>query len=170
MYSLYESPVWRVRLTPSVRLYSLYESPVWRVRLTPSVRLYSLYESPVCGNGFVEPGEQCDCGLPDDCKNPCCDASSCMLKEDAVCATGQCCDLSVSSVAGYRDKTGGLGRAEVQYGLVGCGLGMALVVLVTGEYVLAAALGHRSRPSSGLWEFLRVTGQCHCRTAEEIAV
>ena len=57
---------------------------------------HSLYESPVCGNGFVEPGEQCDCGLPEDCKNPCCDASTCMLKEDAVCGTGQCCDLTVS--------------------------------------------------------------------------
>ena len=70
------------------------------------MRLYSLYESPVCGNGFVEPGEQCDCGLPDDCKNPCCDASSCMLKEDAVCATGQCCDLSVSSSRGLRGQNG----------------------------------------------------------------
>ncbi|XP_043195148.1 disintegrin and metalloproteinase domain-containing protein 19-like [Amphibalanus amphitrite] len=55
----------------------------------------SLYESPVCGNGFVEPGEQCDCGLPDDCQNPCCDAPTCMLREGAVCATGQCCDLTV---------------------------------------------------------------------------
>ena len=23
----------------------------------------TLFDTPVCGNGFVEPGEQCDCGL-----------------------------------------------------------------------------------------------------------
>ena len=33
----------------------------------------TLFDSPVCGNGFVEPGEECDCGLRDHCDNPCCD-------------------------------------------------------------------------------------------------
>ncbi|XP_014254247.1 disintegrin and metalloproteinase domain-containing protein 28 [Cimex lectularius] len=54
----------------------------------------SLFDSPVCGNGFVEPGEQCDCGLKDRCTNPCCNASTCMLHSNASCATGECCDLS----------------------------------------------------------------------------
>ncbi|XP_068217843.1 uncharacterized protein [Palaemon carinicauda] len=53
----------------------------------------SLFDSPVCGNGFVESGEQCDCGLPDYCTNPCCNASACMLYANATCATGHCCDL-----------------------------------------------------------------------------
>lgn len=53
----------------------------------------SLFDSPVCGNGFVEPGEQCDCGLPDYCTNTCCNASTCMLYPNATCATGHCCDL-----------------------------------------------------------------------------
>ncbi|EZA52578.1 Disintegrin and metalloproteinase domain-containing protein [Ooceraea biroi] len=52
-----------------------------------------LFDSPVCGNGFVEPGEQCDCGLRDNCDNPCCDAITCMLHSNASCATGECCDL-----------------------------------------------------------------------------
>ncbi|KAH8267346.1 hypothetical protein KR018_011802, partial [Drosophila ironensis] len=52
-----------------------------------------LFESPTCGNGFVEPGEQCDCGLPEHCKNGCCDATTCMLHSNASCATGECCDL-----------------------------------------------------------------------------
>ncbi|XP_025834129.1 uncharacterized protein LOC112905610 [Agrilus planipennis] len=53
----------------------------------------ALFDSPVCGNGFVEPGEQCDCGLPEHCDNTCCNASSCMLYSNATCATGECCDL-----------------------------------------------------------------------------
>ncbi|XP_031787102.1 uncharacterized protein LOC100118678 [Nasonia vitripennis] len=52
-----------------------------------------LFDSPICGNGFVEPGEQCDCGLTMNCDNPCCDALTCMLHANASCATGKCCDL-----------------------------------------------------------------------------
>ncbi|XP_058455265.1 uncharacterized protein LOC131432768 isoform X2 [Malaya genurostris] len=52
-----------------------------------------LFDSPVCGNGFVEPGEQCDCGLPDFCDNSCCNPRTCMLHSNASCATGECCDL-----------------------------------------------------------------------------
>ena len=55
----------------------------------------SLFDSPVCGNGFVEPGEQCDCGLPEYCTNTCCNAVTCMLYPNATCATGHCCDLQV---------------------------------------------------------------------------
>ncbi|KAG5877205.1 hypothetical protein JTB14_017707 [Gonioctena quinquepunctata] len=54
----------------------------------------SLFDSPTCGNGFVEPGEQCDCGLPEHCDNFCCNATSCMLHSNASCATGECCDLT----------------------------------------------------------------------------
>ncbi|KAH8247169.1 hypothetical protein KR032_011605, partial [Drosophila birchii] len=53
-----------------------------------------LFESPTCGNGFVEPGEQCDCGLPKHCTNACCNAETCMLHSNASCATGECCDLA----------------------------------------------------------------------------
>uniref|UniRef100_T1JKJ7 Peptidase M12B domain-containing protein n=1 Tax=Strigamia maritima TaxID=126957 RepID=T1JKJ7_STRMM len=49
---------------------------------------------PVCGNGFVEHGEECDCGLPLFCHNPCCNASSCTLFANATCATGECCEIS----------------------------------------------------------------------------
>ncbi|KAL7727870.1 hypothetical protein ACLKA6_019437 [Drosophila palustris] len=52
-----------------------------------------LFDSPQCGNGFVEPGEQCDCGLPAHCENSCCNAHTCMLHSNASCATGECCDL-----------------------------------------------------------------------------
>ncbi|KAF4527483.1 hypothetical protein B566_EDAN017753 [Ephemera danica] len=66
-----------------------------------------LHESPVCGNGFVEPGEQCDCGLPEYCNNPCCNASACMLFANASCATGECCDLATCKPrrAGYKCRS-----------------------------------------------------------------
>ena len=53
----------------------------------------SLFDSPVCGNGFVEPGEECDCGLREHCDNPCCNPDTCTLFANATCATGECCDF-----------------------------------------------------------------------------
>ncbi|XP_075468372.1 disintegrin and metalloproteinase domain-containing protein 12 [Ascaphus truei] len=44
-----------------------------------------------CGNGYIEEGEQCDCGEPEECTNRCCNASTCMLSPEAVCAHGLCC-------------------------------------------------------------------------------
>lgn len=34
--------------------------------------LYSERQQSICGNGVVEPGEQCDCGWEEDCKDSCC--------------------------------------------------------------------------------------------------
>ncbi|XP_029465896.1 disintegrin and metalloproteinase domain-containing protein 12 [Rhinatrema bivittatum] len=45
-----------------------------------------------CGNGYVEEGEECDCGELEECTTPCCNASTCMLKPEAVCAHGLCCE------------------------------------------------------------------------------
>jgi Reprolysin (M12B) family zinc metalloprotease/ADAM cysteine-rich/Disintegrin len=53
-----------------------------------------LFDSPTCGNGFLEPGEECDCGLPEYCDNLCCNPQTCMLAFNAFCATGSCCDLA----------------------------------------------------------------------------
>ncbi|RXN16265.1 disintegrin and metallo ase domain-containing 8-like protein [Labeo rohita] len=50
-----------------------------------------LYGGPVCGNAFVEKGEDCDCGTVEECNNPCCNATTCRLTEGAVCAHGECC-------------------------------------------------------------------------------
>ncbi|XP_018605131.1 disintegrin and metalloproteinase domain-containing protein 12 isoform X2 [Scleropages formosus] len=56
----------------------------------PEVKV--LYGGQKCGNGYVEEGEECDCGELEECVNPCCNASTCTLKGDAVCAHGQCCE------------------------------------------------------------------------------
>uniref|UniRef100_A0A8C2E8J5 ADAM metallopeptidase domain 12 n=1 Tax=Cyprinus carpio TaxID=7962 RepID=A0A8C2E8J5_CYPCA len=57
---------------------------------TPEVKL--LYGGQKCGNGYIEEGEECDCGELEECMNPCCNATTCTLKGDAVCAHGQCCE------------------------------------------------------------------------------
>ncbi|XP_051838766.1 disintegrin and metalloproteinase domain-containing protein 8 isoform X1 [Antechinus flavipes] len=54
-------------------------------------RLEDIYGGPACGNGFVEPGEECDCGSPEDCTNRCCNATTCRLTPGATCAQGECC-------------------------------------------------------------------------------
>ncbi|KAM6956564.1 LOW QUALITY PROTEIN: disintegrin and metalloproteinase domain-containing protein 12-like [Aplochiton taeniatus] len=56
----------------------------------PEVKV--LYGGQKCGNGYVEEGEECDCGELEECLNPCCNATTCTLKGDAVCAHGQCCE------------------------------------------------------------------------------
>ncbi|XP_029296498.1 disintegrin and metalloproteinase domain-containing protein 28 [Cottoperca gobio] len=54
---------------------------------------YRTLEAPaVCGNGFVEKGEECDCGSVEECINTCCNSTTCRLKEGAQCADGACCD------------------------------------------------------------------------------
>ncbi|XP_051770962.1 disintegrin and metalloproteinase domain-containing protein 8 [Ctenopharyngodon idella] len=50
-----------------------------------------LYSGPVCGNAFLDPGEQCDCGTVEECENPCCNPTTCQLTEGSQCAHGDCC-------------------------------------------------------------------------------
>ncbi|KAM9447133.1 zinc metalloproteinase-disintegrin-like berythractivase [Clarias gariepinus] len=51
-----------------------------------------LVQPSVCGNGFKETGEECDCGSVTECKNPCCNATSCKLTAGSMCADGECCN------------------------------------------------------------------------------
>ncbi|CAM4699869.1 disintegrin and metalloproteinase domain-containing protein 8 isoform X1 [Lepidochelys kempii] len=59
-----------------------------------------LYGVPVCGNQFVERGEQCDCGTPKECRDPCCNATTCRLSDGAECAQGECCQWCKVKAAG----------------------------------------------------------------------
>jgi hypothetical protein len=51
--------------------------------------------SGVCGNGIVEPGEECDCGGPEGCgaNSRCCDPTTCRFTQGAVCdpSNDGCC-------------------------------------------------------------------------------
>lgn len=51
-----------------------------------------------CGNGILEVGEECDCGLLTECPNRCCIARTCRLALDAECADGDCCDINTCKV------------------------------------------------------------------------
>uniref|UniRef100_A0A8C7DEX8 ADAM metallopeptidase domain 8b n=1 Tax=Oncorhynchus kisutch TaxID=8019 RepID=A0A8C7DEX8_ONCKI len=51
-----------------------------------------LYVGPACGNAFLDPGEECDCGTVEECKNPCCDPTTCRLTEGSSCDHGTCCE------------------------------------------------------------------------------
>nr|XP_032806860.1 disintegrin and metalloproteinase domain-containing protein 22 isoform X1 [Petromyzon marinus] len=51
-----------------------------------------LFEQPECGNGFVELGEECDCGSPTECSegwDKCC--KKCTFTHGAICSSGLCC-------------------------------------------------------------------------------
>nr|XP_055032462.1 zinc metalloproteinase-disintegrin-like jararhagin isoform X2 [Misgurnus anguillicaudatus] len=51
-----------------------------------------LYSGPVCGNAFLDPGEECDCGNVEECENLCCNATTCKLTDGSQCAQGDCCE------------------------------------------------------------------------------
>ncbi|KAM7371617.1 hypothetical protein PAMP_008835 [Pampus punctatissimus] len=53
---------------------------------------HGLLDPPECGNGFVEQGEECDCGSQVECARSggaCC--KKCTLTHDAMCSNGLCC-------------------------------------------------------------------------------
>ncbi|XP_027622270.1 disintegrin and metalloproteinase domain-containing protein 33 [Tupaia chinensis] len=53
-----------------------------------------------CGNGFVEEGEECDCGSGQECRDLCCFAHNCSLRAGAQCAHGDCCAHCLLKPAG----------------------------------------------------------------------
>ncbi|KAJ8273597.1 hypothetical protein GJAV_G00103420 [Gymnothorax javanicus] len=74
-----------------------------------------LLGGPRCGNLYVEQGEECDCGLTDECKDPCCNAVTCKLVPGAQCSSdGICCDNCKLRSAGFmcREALGECDLAE----------------------------------------------------------
>lgn len=49
-----------------------------------------LFGPTECGNGYVETGEECDCGAKTDCHKECC--KKCSLSNGAHCSDGPCCN------------------------------------------------------------------------------
>ncbi|CAM4583574.1 disintegrin and metalloproteinase domain-containing protein 9-like isoform X2 [Lepidochelys kempii] len=59
-----------------------------------------IFTEPFCGNNMVDKNEECDCGKPQECTNPCCDAVTCKFKSGSQCAEGLCCENCKFKVAG----------------------------------------------------------------------
>uniref|UniRef100_A0A452E8B7 ADAM metallopeptidase domain 33 n=1 Tax=Capra hircus TaxID=9925 RepID=A0A452E8B7_CAPHI len=53
-----------------------------------------------CGNGFVEKGEECDCGAGQECPDSCCLGHNCSLRAGAQCTHGDCCAHCLLKPAG----------------------------------------------------------------------
>eukprot|EP00070_Physeter_catodon_P008087 XP_007117465.1 disintegrin and metalloproteinase domain-containing protein 33 isoform X1 [Physeter catodon] len=53
-----------------------------------------------CGNGFMEEGEECDCGAGQECPDSCCHAHNCSLRAGAQCTHGDCCAHCLLKPAG----------------------------------------------------------------------
>ncbi|XP_065696566.1 disintegrin and metalloproteinase domain-containing protein 23 isoform X6 [Patagioenas fasciata] len=51
-----------------------------------------LFGTTECGNGYVEAGEECDCGFRMECYADCC--KKCSLSNGAHCSDGPCCNTS----------------------------------------------------------------------------
>ncbi|KAM4601161.1 disintegrin and metalloproteinase domain-containing protein 12 isoform 2-T2 [Polymixia lowei] len=61
-----------------------------------------LLGGPRCGNLYVEKGEECDCGLLEECEDPCCNATTCRLVPGAQCSSdGICCHNCKLRTAGW---------------------------------------------------------------------
>ncbi|XP_074899520.1 disintegrin and metalloproteinase domain-containing protein 32-like isoform X1 [Buteo buteo] len=50
------------------------------------------YRAAVCGNGVIEPGEQCDCGAAEACALDKCCTPQCNFKPGVKCSLGLCCE------------------------------------------------------------------------------
>ncbi|MEJ1280723.1 hypothetical protein NN561_011668 [Cricetulus griseus] len=65
-----------------------------------------LLDPPECGNGFIETGEECDCGTTAECAlegAECC--KKCTLTQDSQCSDGLCCKKCKGICFGGRCKT-----------------------------------------------------------------
>ncbi|CAF0968038.1 unnamed protein product [Adineta steineri] len=58
---------------------------------------------PVCGNGIVDAGEDCDCGLNKSCISveACCNPRTCQFYSGAECLSGTCCSGCKLLPSGY---------------------------------------------------------------------
>ncbi|XP_058056095.1 uncharacterized protein LOC131207497 [Anopheles bellator] len=87
--------------------------PVLNAKARSAKGCFTEPQEAICGNGVVEPGEQCDCGWEEDCKDLCCypmsrhsrfDQKPCTLTPKAQCSPSQgpCCTLECTLK--YGDK------------------------------------------------------------------
>ncbi|XP_050543022.1 disintegrin and metalloproteinase domain-containing protein 10 isoform X2 [Daktulosphaira vitifoliae] len=92
-------------------------NPVLNVKARSTRGCFTEPQTSICGNGVVEPGEECDCGWEEDCKDACCfpqrrysppEEPPCRLTPNSICSPSQgpCCTTEC------RLKTGELCRND----------------------------------------------------------
>ncbi|RZF47674.1 hypothetical protein LSTR_LSTR006310 [Laodelphax striatellus] len=77
-------------------------NPVLNVKARSPKGCFTEPQAAICGNGVVDPGEQCDCGWEEECRDSCCypqrlypppDETPCRLTPNSMCSPSQgpCC-------------------------------------------------------------------------------
>ncbi|KAM8970678.1 disintegrin and metalloproteinase domain-containing protein 8-like [Sarcophilus harrisii] len=82
-------------------LHKFLRGTIFQVKcLTNFPDLKQIEGGPVCGNRFVERGEECDCGPPEEYVNQCCNPMNCRRAPGADCVEGECCQACLLTAAG----------------------------------------------------------------------
>ncbi|CAH8518289.1 unnamed protein product [Schistosoma turkestanicum] len=78
-----------------------------RQRHSTSSSVEKKFVNSLCGNGILDPGEECDCGTQTSCPEKwqaCCDPMHCRLRGKSECAGGPCCDIIQSDSMGNNNN------------------------------------------------------------------
>ncbi|XP_039290316.1 disintegrin and metalloproteinase domain-containing protein 10 isoform X2 [Nilaparvata lugens] len=88
-------------------------NPVLNVKARSPKGCFTEPQAAICGNGVVDPGEQCDCGWEEECRDACCypqrlypppDEVPCRLTPNSMCSPSQgpCCTATCQLKFGER--------------------------------------------------------------------
>uniref|UniRef100_A0AAF5PS84 Uncharacterized protein n=7 Tax=Wuchereria bancrofti TaxID=6293 RepID=A0AAF5PS84_WUCBA len=80
--------LWQFSKCSIARMHSVLQSGHLQCLLNKPLQASTLQQ---CGNGIIDGEEECDCGMRDQCFDPCCDPLTCTLRAHAHCASHQAC-------------------------------------------------------------------------------
>ncbi|NXV17536.1 ADA32 protein, partial [Cepphus grylle] len=90
------------------------------------------YRVTICGNGVVEPGEQCDCGAAEACALDTCCTPQCNFKPGMQCSLGLCCEhCRVRRMGLERQTSIPLSKGKLRRELISVRGNRGLIVCIT---------------------------------------